>query len=170
MGLLSQVILVLCTNGHMVNLGEVHDKNIALLLVMISFHLFHVQQTKSTWNVKNLGFYLGFHMSLTWIVQRLQLIWILYPRGCISPIFHYIFIIPSLSHQSYSKKHYSKNLGHLFVSSKKNYKGLVSTYPVGWGCKKSWGSVNQRLWHRSNCDLATKTPGTFHSNLMWIEK
>lgn len=65
MGLLSQVILVLCTNGHMVNLGEVHDKNIALLLVMISFHLFHVQQTKSTWNVKNLGFYLGFHMSLT---------------------------------------------------------------------------------------------------------
>jgi hypothetical protein len=91
-----------------------------------------------------------------------------YPRGCISPI---IFIIPSLSHQSYSKKkHYSKNLGHLFVSSKKNYKGLVSTYPVGWGCKKSWGSVNQRLWHRSNCDLATKTPGKFDSNLMWIEK
>ena len=93
------------------------------------------------------------------------------PKGMYIPhiplYIHYPIIISSIIFQ---KKHYSKNLGHLFVSSKKNYKGLVSTYPVGWGCKKSWGSVNQRLWHHSNCDLATKTPGTFHSNLMWIEK
>lgn len=97
-----------------------------------------------------------------------------YPRGCISPIFHYIFIIPSLSHQSYSKKqhHYSKNLGHLFVSiAKKNYKGLVSTYPVGWGCKKILGvgepapAAPQQLWPGNKT-----TPGKFDSNLMWIEK
>jgi hypothetical protein len=96
------------------------------------------------------------------------LIWILPIQGDVYPPLY------SLSHHylinHIPKKHYSKNLGHLFVSSKKNYKGLVSTYPVGWGCKKSWGSVNQRLWHRSNCDLATKTPGKFDSNLMWIEK
>ena len=153
-------------------LGKVHDKNIALLLVMISFHLFHVQQTKSTWNVKNLGFLPGisYVTNLNSSATPVDLDSI--PKGMYIPPYSIIY---SLSHHYLinhipKKKHYSKNLGHLFVSSKKNYKGLVSTYPVGWGCKKSWGSVNQRLWHRSNCDLATKTPGTFHSNLMWIEK